>query len=87
MYQLFYEKKAIGELAALDPVMQRRIKEKLAQLCQDPESLRPQIKRLKGKEFTGLERLRVGSYRVIFRREEDRLIVLVLRIGHRKEIY
>jgi mRNA interferase RelE/StbE len=32
-------------------------------------------------------RLRVGTYRVIYEIRDDRLIVLVLRIGHRKDVY
>jgi len=31
--------------------------------------------------------LRVGSYRVIFKKEEKQLIIVIVRIGHRKEIY
>jgi len=87
MYRLMYERKAIRELAAIDPVMQHRIKEKLEQLRRNPENLSQQIKKLKGRKFSGLERLRVGSYRIIFRKEEDRLLILIIRIGHRSEIY
>jgi mRNA-degrading endonuclease RelE of RelBE toxin-antitoxin system len=32
-------------------------------------------------------RLRLGDYRLICKIEDDRLIVLVLRVGHRKEMY
>jgi mRNA-degrading endonuclease RelE of RelBE toxin-antitoxin system len=31
--------------------------------------------------------LRVGSYRVIFQKKEKELVILVIRIGHRKKIY
>jgi len=41
---------------------------------------------LKG-EFSGLRRLRVGSYRIVYEVSEGELIVLVVRIGHRREIY
>ena len=41
---------------------------------------------LKG-EFSGLRRLRVGSYRVIYEVVEDDLVVLVVRVGHRKDVY
>jgi mRNA interferase RelE/StbE len=37
--------------------------------------------------LAGLWRYRVGDYRLICRLEEDRLIVLVLKVGHRREIY
>ena len=35
----------------------------------------------------GLRRLRVGDYRVIFKIEESHHVVLVVKIGHRKEVY
>lgn len=41
---------------------------------------------LKG-EFSGLRRLRVGQYRVVYEVEGKQLTVLVVRIGHRREVY
>jgi mRNA interferase RelE/StbE len=41
---------------------------------------------LKG-EFRGLRRLRVGDYRIIYEVTEGELVVLVIRVGHRKEVY
>ncbi|MDZ4662874.1 MAG: type II toxin-antitoxin system RelE/ParE family toxin [Pseudomonadota bacterium] len=35
----------------------------------------------------GLRRLRVGDYRIIFQIEEKKKVVLVVKIGHRKEVY
>jgi mRNA interferase RelE/StbE len=32
-------------------------------------------------------RLRIGDYRILYRIEDDRLVVLVIRIGHRREVY
>ena len=32
-------------------------------------------------------RLRIGNYRVIFKKEDKNLIIFVIRIGHRREIY
>ena len=41
---------------------------------------------LKG-EFSGLRRLRVGDYRIVYEVNGEDLIVLVIRIGHRKGTY
>ena len=41
---------------------------------------------LKG-EFSGLKRIRVGNYRVIYEANAKELIVLVIRIAHRREAY
>lgn len=45
------------------------------------------IKRLQGNRSKGLDRLRVGDYRVIFRVERDQLIVCVIDAGNRGDIY
>lgn len=37
--------------------------------------------------LAGLWRYRVGDYRLICRLEENRLVVLVLKVGHRREVY
>ena len=41
---------------------------------------------LKG-EFSGLRRIRIGNYRVIYEVHDDELVVLVIRIGHRRNVY
>ncbi|MBP6057531.1 MAG: type II toxin-antitoxin system RelE/ParE family toxin [Nitrosomonas sp.] len=41
---------------------------------------------LKG-EYSGLRRIRIGSYRVVYEVHDEKLTVLVIRIGHRREIY
>ena len=41
---------------------------------------------LKG-EFAGLRRLRIANYRIIYEVITGELVVLVIRIGHRKEVY
>ncbi len=37
--------------------------------------------------FVGLWRYRVGNYRIVCQLQDDKLVVLVVKIGHRKEIY
>lgn len=41
---------------------------------------------LKG-EYSGLRRIRIGSYRIIYEVHDEQLTVLVIRIGHRREVY
>jgi mRNA interferase RelE/StbE len=55
----------------------------LRKLAENPRP--PQAKKLEGVE--GLYRFRSGDYRIVYLIEDDKLIVLVVRIGHRKEIY
>lgn len=51
--------------------------------CENPYF---QGKALKGK-WKGHWRYRVGNYRIISRIEDDKLVILVLEVGHRREIY
>jgi mRNA interferase RelE/StbE len=75
------------ELAKLDPQHRMRIlkflRERVAKL-DDPRSLG---QALHGSRLGEFWKYRVGSYRLICKIEDDRLVVLVLRMGHRKEIY
>jgi mRNA interferase RelE/StbE len=50
----------------------------------DPRSIG---KALRGSRLGEFWKYRVGDYRLICKIEDNRMIVLVLRVGHRKEIY
>ncbi len=86
MYQVKFLKKAISELKVIDPIWQNRIKEKITQLAKDPSQLKNRIKPLKGK-YKKFLRLRVGNYRIIFKRKDKELIILIIRVAHRSESY
>ncbi len=76
-----YKKSVAHDLKNLDKAEANRIIDKLEiVLKKDPDA----GEQLKGK-FAGLSRLRVGDYRVIYARTKDG--VLVLMIGHRKDVY
>ena len=75
------------DLSKLDPQHSKRILkflyERVAKL-DDPRSLG---RAMQGPFLGEFWRYRVGDYRVICEIEDDRVVVLVLRIGHRKYIY
>jgi mRNA interferase RelE/StbE len=79
-------RKAIDDLKKIDRANQKIIKGKLLILAKNPSALKNNIKMISENEEK-FYRLRVGSYRIIFRREEEKLIIVIIRIGHRKEIY
>lgn len=82
-YRIEVRPRAEKELAALPQDAQRRIVRAIDALAEDP---RPAgCVALRGGE--GLLRIRVGVYRVVYLVEHDRLVVLVVRIGHRREVY
>jgi len=86
MYRLTFLPVAKKELAKLDFAVQKRIKEKLILLCTNPDILKNNIKPLKGK-YEGKFRLRVNQYRIIFNIQDHELIITVIHIRHRKEVY
>ncbi len=78
-----FEPRALAELRKLDRSAQKRIVNFLQERVGNPRDFgRP----LTG-EKVGLWRYRIGDYRLVCRIEDDRLIVLVLRVAHRKEVY
>lgn len=75
------------ELAHLDSQIAKRILKFLQKRIAPLENPRSIGKPLKGVQFGEFWRYRVGDYRIITHIEDDALMVLVLRIGHRKNIY
>jgi mRNA interferase RelE/StbE len=77
---------AIRQIGKLDKATARKIAdylEKRIALLDDPRSLG---KSLSGK-LASFWRYRVGDYRIICNLQDEQLCVLVVRVGHRKEIY
>jgi mRNA interferase RelE/StbE len=86
VYQLRFLGRALEDLSRVDRPHQRIIKEKLLILAENPEALKNNIKRLSG-DIEDLYRLRVGRFRIVFKKNEAELLVLIIRIGHRKDVY
>jgi mRNA interferase RelE/StbE len=79
-YQVFYQKEALDELEKLEPIITRRITNKIENMSENPASC--DIKKLKGSDCY---RLRISDYRVIFIFESS--IIKILKVGHRKNVY
>jgi mRNA interferase RelE/StbE len=86
LFKLRFLGQAVDDLGRIDGPHQKIIKEKLLILAENPEALKNNIKRLSGTDLV-LYRLRVGSYRVVFKKDKKELVIIVVRIGHRKEVY
>ena len=71
------------QLSKLPASVQAEIKPHIDALAQDPKP--PSAVRLSGTKRG--YRLRVGAYRVLYELFEDRLLILVVRVGHRREVY
>jgi len=85
-YRLTFTPAALRELEKLDAFIRRRVFADIEKLAEDP---RPRgVQMLESREK--LYRLHVGpgkNYRVIYQIHDDRLLVLVVGVGDRKEIY
>jgi len=83
-YSVVITRSAEKDLAAVGSRHDRqRIDHRILRLADDP---RPTgCKKLEGS--TNTYRVRQGEYRIIYEVEDDRLVVLVVEIGHRKDVY
>lgn len=84
MFQVAYKRQAIKVLARMSAVDRRRILGALAKLALAPDGAGLDTKRLQGRDGY---RLRVGDWRVIYEVQGARLVILVLQIGSRGDVY
>jgi mRNA interferase RelE/StbE len=81
-----FDPAAQRELDKLDKPIARRISRFLHERIAELDDPRKIGERLQGT-FSEFWKYRVGDYRIICSLEHDRFVVLVLRIGHRREVY
>jgi mRNA interferase RelE/StbE len=82
-YRVELSKPALRQFEKLSKSVQTRLKPRIDALAHDP---RPHgVKKLVGEDE--LYRLRVGDYRIIYQIQDKVLLVLVVRIRNRKEVY
>ena len=81
-----FDDRARRELRKLDFKVQRDVLRYLRERIAGSANPR-QLGKPLHKNLAGLWRYRVGDYRLICRLEEDKFVVLVIKVGHRKEIY
>ena len=82
-YRIELTKTAVWDLMAVPKLMLKRLDACILGLADDP--LPPGVKKLRNSN--GLYRVRVSDYRIIYRIEQEILTVLVVKIGHRREVY
>ena len=81
VYSVIFSEKAEKQLGKMPKEVQGRIVNSLERISIRPESY---LERIVGNPFY---KLRVGDYRVIVEIEHEKLIILVIKVGHRKNIY
>jgi mRNA interferase RelE/StbE len=83
-YRVEFSRSAEREFDQLPQQVSARVSSRINSLAVNPRP--PGVLKLAGRT-TDLYRIRVGNYRVIYAIKDDVLLVLVVSIGHRKEIY
>ena len=81
-YRILYAEEAARRIASLDKAVRERVGRAIVRLSEHPES---------GKRLTGLlsDRwsYRVGDWRILYKIRKKELVILVLTVGHRRDVY
>ncbi|MGA9046534.1 type II toxin-antitoxin system RelE family toxin [Sulfuricurvum sp.] len=81
-YKIEIKKSAVKEIENLPSVILKRVVTHIQELANDPRPLG--CKKLSGDEKY---RLRVGDYRILYEIEDEIVMVYVVKVAHRKEVY
>jgi len=85
-WRIEFAAEAFKEFACLDRQVQERIRRYLRERlvpCDNPRAFGEPLRR----NLTGLWKYRVGDYRLVAEIQDEMILILVLRIGHRRKVY
>ena len=85
-WKIEYDRRALKELKKLNRQAQQQILDYFDERIAPVQNPRQFDKSL-SSSFSGLWRYRIGDYRAVCHIEDDKLNVLVLRVGHRSKVY
>lgn len=85
VFRVILMPEAQTDMKRLEPALQMRLLNKLEWMGQNAELLRHRP--LRGEEWGGCFKYRVGDYRIIYQIDWPAERLLVLKIGHRREVY
>ena len=77
-----YARSAARAIRKLDPAVRRQVKAAVERLAEDPT--RGKLLQL---TLHGLRSWRTGEWRIVYRADNERVVVLVIAVGHRREVY
>jgi len=82
-YRIEFTSAAARDISKLTEDVQQRLIAKIDALAHEPRPIG--VQKLQGR--TNRYRIRVGDYRIIYEIQDQILVVLIVRIGHRREVY
>ena len=82
-YRIEFKRSAAKALKKIPKSDQKRIRDRIDSLSENLPD--PTTTKMKGDN--PFHRIRVGNYRIIYEIHGDILVIMVLKIGHRKEVY
>ena len=82
-YSIRFTPRALRDFSAFDRPTHQRLRRRIDRLAEDP--FPAGAKKLQAEEH--FYRVRVGDYRIIYQVEPKELLVVVVKIGHRREVY
>ncbi len=81
-YTITIKESAFKALSKIDSPYRSRLFDAIEKLKNNPNAGSV----LKG-EFSGLRRIRIGDYRIVYEVQNGQLVILVIRVAHRREVY
>ena len=82
IYQITIKESALKALSKIELQYRSRLIDAIEKLKTNPNAGSV----LKG-EFSGLRRIRIGDYRIVYEVQNAQLVILVVRVAHRREVY
>jgi mRNA interferase RelE/StbE len=83
-YQVVFTKPAAKVLSKIPSATSKTIRQKIEQIAESPFDPHPNVTKLQNREGY---RLRVGDWRVIYEIRQEQILIIVVQIGLRKEVY
>ena len=82
-YRIEVKRSAVKALKKIPKPDRKRIADKIDSLSEEPPN--PETTKMKGDN--PFHRIRVGDYRIVYEIQNEVLVILIVKIGHRKDIY
>jgi len=82
LWKISYTKSAAKALRGLDPQVRAKVRAAIEKLTEDPTRGKPLRLTLRG-----LRSWRTGDWRIVYRATQEKLEILVIAVGHRREVY